>query len=60
LQSFRKLVEGDTLTARVDVTAGWLEMTVNDTEFKQVFDIPGGNSTEYLFAVTMANDHTVT
>ena len=59
LKTCRKLVDGDKLTALCDVSAGWLEISINDGEIKQRFDIPTGNASDYYFGVTMANDHTL-
>lgn len=53
------MIEGDKLTALCDVSAGWLEISINDGEIKQRFEIPIGNASDYYFGVTMANDHTL-
>lgn len=58
--TFRKFAVGDVLSAEVDTAAGWLEVRLNDSECVQRFDIPPGTSEDYWFAMTFANDHTVT
>lgn len=57
--NFRKLKVGDTLSALVDTGEGWCEVSVNDQEFSHRFKIPIGNSSDYCFAMTFANDHKV-
>jgi GTPase SAR1 family protein len=56
----RKLQANDTLTAEVDVKAGWCEVRLNKTEFTHRFTIPAGAKEDYWFGVTFANDHKVT
>jgi hypothetical protein len=55
--TFRKLCAGDVLSAVIDVVEGWVEITINDTEFHHRFIIPTGSVDDYLFAMTFANDH---
>lgn len=55
----RKLTEGDILHGIVDITEGWFEIHLND-ELVHKFDIPTDNFTDYLFAMTFANDHKAT
>ena len=60
LKTARKLVEGDRLSALCDTTAGWVEISLNDNEASYRFEIPPGNASEFYFASTLANDHTLT
>jgi hypothetical protein len=58
--SFRKLKVDDVLMALVDVTEGWIEIRINETEFQHRFTIAPGSMEDYWFAMTFANDHRVT
>lgn len=60
LAQFRKLQQGDVLTAIVDVREGWVEVSINENEASHAIPIPPGTSDEYVFAMTFANDHRVT
>lgn len=57
---FRKLQVGDVMTAVVDTNEGWLEVSVNEGELNHRFVLPNGGMSEYVFAMTFANDHRVT
>lgn len=57
---FRKLKAGDVLVALVDTTEGWCDISVNEHELIQRFEIPPGSAADYCFAMTFANDHKVT
>jgi hypothetical protein len=58
--NFRKLRAGDELLAVIDVTEGWVEIAVNDQELFYRFEIPPATPSDYVFAMTFANDHRVT
>jgi hypothetical protein len=58
--NFRKLRVGDELLAVIDVTEGWVEIAVNDQELFYRFEIPPATPSDYVFAMTFANDHRVT
>jgi hypothetical protein len=59
--SCRKFQEGDRLTAVVNVTEGWCEVSINNgADFMHRFDIPAGTKEDYVFAMTFANNHQVT
>jgi hypothetical protein len=53
MKTTRKLQEGDRLMAYVDLSAGILEISLNDTECKHRFNLPPGSAQDFLFAVTM-------
>jgi hypothetical protein len=55
----RKLRSGDVLLGFVDVTAGWFEVRLNQTEFAYRFTIPPGAKEDYWFGMTLASDHQV-
>lgn len=59
VQQWRKLKLGDTLTASVDLAAGWMEIRLNAEAFHR-FEIPPGAAGDYLFAATFANNHVLT
>jgi hypothetical protein len=56
----RKFKAGDVLLGFVDVTAGWFEVRLNQTEFVHRFTIPPGAKEDYWFGVTLADNHQVT
>jgi hypothetical protein len=55
----RKLRSCDVLLGFVDVTAGWFEVRLNQTEFVHRFTIPPGAKEDYWFGMTLASDHQV-
>ena len=59
VDSWRKFKLGDKLSAMVNTTDGWVELSLNDDEFVQRLDIPVGQAGDYQFAMTFANDHRV-
>lgn len=56
---FRKLREGDLLTAVVDTHEGWVELSLNEAEVVQRLHIPRSDPDDYYFAMTFATDHQV-
>ena len=60
VSTFRKLIEGDILKAEVNMTDGWLEISLND-DFHYKFTIPitSNDYNSYCFAMTFANDHQI-
>ena len=55
----RKLLCGDYLHALIDTLNGWCDLKVNDDEYSHHFEIPPGSAEDYVFAMTLANDHRV-
>jgi hypothetical protein len=56
----RKFKQGDILRVTVDTLAGWVEVSVNETDFMHRFPIPPAEAEHYVFAMTFANNHKVT
>lgn len=58
----KKFQVGDVLAAVVDTEQGWLELSLESEEYshRYMFEIPPEQHTEYVFAMTFANDHKVT
>jgi hypothetical protein len=56
----RKFKAGDVLLGFVDVTAGWFEVRLNQTEYVHRFTIPPGTKEDYWFGVTLADNHQAT
>ena len=52
-----KLKQDDIITCCVDLIEGWFEISINETDFSHRFDVPTLPHSEYLFAMTFANDH---
>ncbi len=52
-----KLKQDDIIICNVDLIEGWFEISINETEFSYRFDVPILPHTEYVFAMTFANDH---
>lgn len=58
MSTFRRLAVGDVLRITCNVSAGLAELTINDGEFSQVFNIPADR--EYIMGATFCNDHSLT
>jgi hypothetical protein len=59
--TFRKLREGDILIAIVDIITGTIDIAIHNTDhkFRMTF-VSTGKKEDYVFAVTLANDHILT
>ena len=60
LSSFRSLRDGDVLCVDLDADAGTAVLSVNETEFRQTFNIPATEDCRFVIGSTLCNDHVLT